>query len=111
MSLSQTVTLTYQEIYILRSFTQFEARIYEQSLIKEILPNLNNSLTVNFPFLNWKEVDTDLTFKEESDRYLITVSKEKSFIMSFSSINAVVRALSILNTTLNRYVNYINISL
>lgn len=109
LSLSQTAILTDQEIYILRSFTQFEARIYEQSLIKDILPSLNNSLTVIFPFLNWKE--GELTLKEESDRYLIAVSKEKSFTISFSSTNAAVRALGIPKTTLNRYVNYINISL
>nr|UEK25968.1 hypothetical protein [Mutinus fleischeri] len=100
-----------QEIYILRSFTQFEARIYEQSLIKEILPSLNNSLEVTFPFLNWKEGDTGLTSNDESDRYLIVIAKDKSFSISFSSTNAAVRTLGIPKTTLNRYVNYINISL
>jgi len=44
--------LTDQEIYILRSFTQFEARIYEQSLITKIKPVLNNTLVITFPFLN-----------------------------------------------------------
>lgn len=52
--------LTDPEIYILRSFTQFEARIYEQSLITHIKPVLNNALFVTFPFLNWREGDTGL---------------------------------------------------
>ena len=38
--------------YILRSFTQFEARIYEQALISYYHPNLNNSNIVVFPFMN-----------------------------------------------------------
>lgn len=50
--------LSDQEIYILRSFTQFEARIYEQSIITTLKPVLNSTLVVTFPFLNWREGDT-----------------------------------------------------
>jgi hypothetical protein len=111
LNLSRMAMLTDQENYILRSFTQFEARIYEQSLIKEILPSLNNSLEVTFPFLNWKIGETGLTSNNESDMYIFAVSKDKSFSISFSSTNAAARSLGIPKTTLNRYVNYTNFPL
>lgn len=41
--------------YILRSFTQFKARIYEQALISHYQPKLNGGKIVVFPFMNWED--------------------------------------------------------
>lgn len=105
--------LSDQEIYILRSFTQFEARIYEQSIITTLKPVLNSTLVVTGyarPFLNWREGDTGLTNKLNNDVYLIAVDKDNSITMNFNSINAAVIGLGIPITTLKRYINYINMS-
>jgi hypothetical protein len=105
--------LSDQEIYILRSFTQFEARIYEQSIITIIKPVLNSTLVVTGyarPFLNWREGETGLTNKLNNDVYLIAVDKANSITINFNSINAAVIGLGIPITTLKRYMNYINMS-
>jgi hypothetical protein len=100
------VYLTDPEMYILRSLTQFEARIYEQSLITKFKPSLNNTNIVTFPFTNWVEGETGLN--DPKDVYVMAKSKDNSLTMNFSSLNAAVTSLGIAKTTLRRYLNYKN---
>jgi hypothetical protein len=44
------IGLELDSLYILRSFTQFEARVYEQALLSHYNPNLITGYTVVFPF-------------------------------------------------------------
>lgn len=45
--------LNLNDLYILRSFTQFELLFLEQSYINMFKPDLNTQTLVNFPFSNW----------------------------------------------------------
>lgn len=44
--------LSLDSLFILRCFTQFTARIYEQALLSHYKPRLNGGYTVVFPFVN-----------------------------------------------------------
>ena len=95
-------------LFILRSFTQFEARIYEQALLTHYIPKLNSSYTVVFPFNSWQK---GAIFK--SDTYKPIVIKPfgdetSDFIMEFSSKNRAAISLGIPKTTFYRYVNLKN---
>lgn len=45
--------LSLNDIYILRSLTQFEIRVIEQALISHFSPKLNSSHSIIFSFINW----------------------------------------------------------
>jgi hypothetical protein len=45
------LVLNLDSLDILRSFTQFEARVYEQAILSHYNPKLNSGYTVVFPFV------------------------------------------------------------
>lgn len=92
-------------LFILRSFTQFEARIYEQALLTYYKPKLNSGYTVVFSFGNWKEGDVINT---DSSIPLIVEASNREFRMKYSSKNRAAVSLGIPKTTLDRFVNLEN---
>ena len=68
--------------YILRSFTQFETRIYEQALISYYLPKLNGGKIVVFPFMNWESHIIQISLGK-IDVPITAVAKDGSFSSFF----------------------------
>lgn len=100
------VELGYNSLYILRSFTQFEARSIEQAFLTKLRPMLNRMYTVNFPFVNWQKDNENYT---DNDSVKLTVeSKDRELNLTFPSKNRAAVSLGIPNTTLNRYINLKN---
>ncbi|GAA5135333.1 hypothetical protein GCM10023339_73170 [Alloalcanivorax gelatiniphagus] len=50
IKLNPEIELSLDSLFILRSFTLFEARVYEQIFLTQLMPKLNGSYTVIFPF-------------------------------------------------------------
>lgn len=101
--------LSLESLFILRSFTQFEARLYEQFFLSHFRPKLNSSYTVIFPFSNWGK-SADLV-KDGSKPIEIRVGDNNQFLMKFSSKNRAAVSLGIPKTTFDRYVNLKNFSI
>ena len=98
--------LDLDSLFILRSFTQFEARIYEQALLTHYIPKLNSSYTVVFPFNSWQK---GAILKSDASKPIVIKRDETSdFIMEFSSKNRAAISLGIPKTTFDRYVNLKN---
>lgn len=93
-------------LFILRAFTQFEARVYEQALLTHYRPKLNSSYTVVFPFSSW---EINATLRPDSSKAIIVKGKENTgFVLEYSSKNRAAISLGIPKTTFDRYVNLEN---
>lgn len=92
-------------LYILRSFTQFEARVFEQALLTHYKSRLNSGLTVIFSFGNWQKGNET---KFDSSIPLTVEGSNREFSMVYSSKNRAAISLDIPKTTLDRYVNLQN---
>lgn len=88
-------------LFILRAFTQFEARIFEQGLITQFSPNLNGSSVVTFPFTGWKKGNI---IKSDSSKSILVKGGDNT-ILNFASRNRAAIALGISKTTFDRYIN------
>lgn len=98
--------LSLESLFILRSFTQFEARLYEQLLLTHFRPKLNSSYTVVFPFNNWEK--SAYMMNDGSKPIEVRVGDNSQFLMKFSSKNRAAVSLGIPKTTLDRYINLKN---
>jgi len=98
--------LSLESLFILRSFTQFEARLYEQILLTQFRPKLNSSYTVVFPFSNWEK--NAYLMNDGSKSIEVRVGDNTEFLMKFSSKNRAAVSLGIPKTTLDRYINLKN---
>jgi hypothetical protein len=98
--------LSLESLFILRSFTQFEARFFEQILLTQFRPKLNSTYTVVFPFNKW-EKSTYLT-KEQYKPIEIRMENSSTILMKFSSKNRAAISLGIPKTTFDRYLNLQN---
>lgn len=96
--------LNLESLFILRSFTQFEARFYEQILLSQFRPKLNSSYTVVFPFSNWEKS----AYLMNDGSKPIEVRAGDNTLMKFSSKNRAALSLGIPKTTLDRYINLKN---
>lgn len=105
LSKNPCVLLNNDSLYILRSFTQFEARVLEQALLSHYIPKLNSNLIVSFPFVNWEK---GAEIKLDGSVALNVESEDRKFSLVYSSKNRAAVALGISNTTLNRYINLQN---
>nr|AVD96792.1 GIY-YIG homing endonuclease [Ophiostoma novo-ulmi subsp. novo-ulmi] len=99
--------LSLESLFILRSFTQFEARLYEQFLLTHLMPSLNSTYTVVFPFSSWE--NSPLT--EDNSKPLEVRAEDNSLIMKFSSKSRAAVSLGIPKTTLGRYINLKNFTI
>jgi hypothetical protein len=96
-------------LFILRSITQFEARLYEQFLLTEFRPQLNSNYTVVFPFSNR---DISAYQKYDSSKPIEVIGGDNSqFLMKFTSKNRAAIALGIPKTSLDRYINLKNFTI
>nr|YP_009072388.1 truncated GIY-YIG endonuclease [Sclerotinia borealis]AHX83030.1 truncated GIY-YIG endonuclease [Sclerotinia borealis] len=95
--------LSLESLFILRSLTQFEARLFEQVLLTQFRPKLNSNYTVVFPYSN-KEISAYIIF-EGSKPLEVRVGDNAEFSMKFSSKNRAAVSLGIPKTTLDRYIN------
>lgn len=91
-----------QDTLILRAFTEYQVRIYEQALFNFYKPKLNGGYLVNFSFLNWQEGASVSTLDG-----LVTEARDQegNIIGSYNSRNAAVTGLGIPRVTLQRYMN------
>jgi hypothetical protein len=91
-----------QDALILRAFTEYQVRIYEQALFNQFKPRLNGGHLVNFSFLNWEPgkfvVMSDGLTTEAWD-------KDGNLIQSFDSRYAAASSLGIPRVSLQRYLN------
>lgn len=91
-----------QDALILRAFTEYQVRIYEQALFNQFKPRLNGGHLVNFSFLNWEPgksvVMSDGLTTEAWD-------KDGNLIQSFDSRYAAASGLGIPRVSLQRYLN------
>lgn len=101
--------LSLESLFILRSLTQFEARLYEQVFFTQFRPKLNSSYTVVFPFSNWEE--SAYLMNDGSKPVEVRVGDNREFLMKFSSKNRAALSLGIPKTTLDRYINLKNFSI
>lgn len=101
--------LSLESLFILRSFTQFEARLYEQLLLTHFRPKLNSSYTVVFPFNNWEK--SAYLMNDGSKPIEVRVGDNSQFLMKFSSKNRAAVSLGIPKTTLDRYINLKNFTI
>lgn len=98
--------LDLESLFILRAFTQFEARVYEQVILTHYRPKLNSSYTVVFPFNNWQRGGN---LKPDSSKPIVVKGNETTgFVMKYSSKNRAAVSLGISKTTFDRYVNLKN---
>jgi hypothetical protein len=93
-------------LFILRSFAQFEARLYEQFFLTQFRPKLNSSYTVIFPFSNFGK-SAYLT-NDGSKPVEVRVGDNTQALMKFSSKNSAAVSLGIPKTTFDRYINLQN---
>jgi len=98
-------SLTDEESYILRSFTQFEARIYEQALLTYYRPLLNISSTIVFQFMNWKPGYVEGFSKGVP---VTVTSEDTGEVYTFTSILQTANFLRVSPSTIRRYLNVIN---
>lgn len=101
--------LSLESLFILRSFTQFEARLYEQFLLTQFRPKLNSNYTVVFPFSD--RVNSDYLIYEGSKPIEVRVGDIPEFLMKFTSKNRAAVSLGIPKTTLDRYINLKNFTI
>jgi hypothetical protein len=103
--------LSLESLFILRSFTQFEGRLYEQFFLTQFRPKLNTNYTVVFPFSN-REKSAHIMY-EGSKPIEVRVgdNTSKQFLMKFSSKNRAAVSLGIPKTTLDRYINLKNFTI
>jgi hypothetical protein len=101
--------LSLESLFILRSFTQFEARLYEQIFLSQFRPKLNSSYTVVFPFSNREK--SAYLMKDGSKPIEVRVGDGTQFLMKFSSKNRAAVSLGIPKTTLERYINLKNFTI
>ena len=95
-------------MFILRSFTQFEARLYEQFLLSHFRPKLNSSYTVVFPFSNTTGA---VLINDGSVPIEVRAKDNTQFLMKFSSKNRAAVSLGIPKTTFDRYINLKNFTI
>jgi cytochrome c oxidase subunit 2 len=99
---SVSISLTDEQAYILRSFTQFEARIFEQALLSYHFPLQGH--TIVFPFMAWHPGYTD----GNTDGVAITAtSVNTGEVYQFSSINQAAVMLGLSRASVMRYLNLI----
>lgn len=98
--------LSLESLFILRSFTQFEARFFEQVLLTHFRPKLNSSYTVVFPFRNWEKSDYLMDYNSKPIE--VRAGDNTEILMKFTSKNRAAISLGIPKTTLDRYVNLKN---
>ena len=101
--------LSLESLFILRSISQFEARLHEQFLLAEFRPKLNSSYTIVFPFSN-REISAYQT-QDSSKPIEVRGGDNTQFLMKFSSKNRAAVSLGIPKTTLERYVNLKNFTI
>lgn len=101
--------LSLESLFILRSFTQFEARLYEQFLLTHFRPRLNSSYSVVFPFSNWGK--SAYLMNDGSKPLEVRVGDNRQFLMKFASKNRAAVSLGIPKTTLDRYINLNNFTI
>ena len=96
-----------ESLSILRSFTQFEARLYEQAFLTHYLPKLNSGFTVLFPFVNLQKSNLP---QLDSSIPLTVKGPNLEILLVYPSKNRAAISLGIPNTTLARYINLENYS-
>ena len=101
--------LSLESLFMLRSITQFEVRLYEQFWLTRSRPELNSNYTVVFPFSNM-EKSAYLTY-DSSKPIEVRVGDNTEFLMKFSSKNRAAVSLGIPKTTLDRYINLKNFTI
>ena len=99
--------LDLDSLFILRAFTQFEARVYEQTLLTKYRPKLNSSYTVVFPFSSWQKGAT-IKSVDSSIPVLVKGNETSEFTMEYSSKNRAAVSLGISKTTFDRHINLKN---
>lgn len=103
--------LSLESLFILRSFTQFEARLMEQILLTEYRPKLNSSYTVIFPFINWEKTAYLINGGSKAVEVRVGDNDNTANLMKFSSKNRAAVSLGIPKTTLDRYINLKNFTI
>lgn len=93
--------LSLESLFILRSFTEFEVRFYEQFLLTQFRPKLNSIYNVVFPFSNWGKSAYPMFERSKPIEVWVGVK----YLMKFSSKNRAAISLGIPKTTLDRYIN------
>lgn len=101
--------LSLESLFILRSISQFEVRLYEQFWLTQFRPKLNSNYVVVFPFSNG-DISTYQTY-DSSKPIEVRVGDNTLFLMKFSSKNRAAVSLGIPKTTLDRYINLKNFTI
>lgn len=101
--------LSLESLFILRSISQFEARLYEQFLLTRYRPKLNSNYIVVFPFSNGEISAYQIS--DNSKPIEVRGGENSQFLMKFSSKNRAAIALGIPKTTLDRYINLKNFTI
>ena len=96
-------------MFILRSITQFEVRLYEQFWLTQFRPKLNSNYVVIFPFSHG-DISTYQTY-DSSKPIEVRAGDNTEFLIKFSSKNRAAVSLGIPKTTLDRYINLKNFTL
>jgi hypothetical protein len=102
--------LSLESLFILRSITQFEVRLYEQFWLTQFRPGLNSNYVVGFPFSNGGDISTYHMY-DSSKPIEVRVGDNTQFLMKFSSKNRAAVSLGIPKTTLERYINLTNFTI
>ena len=101
--------LSLESLFILRSITQFEVRLYEQFWLTQFRPKLNSNYGVGFPFSSG-DISTYHTY-DSSKPIEVRAEENTQFSMKFSSKNRAAVSLGIPKTTLERYINLKNFTI
>ena len=56
MTVNPNYSLTAEKLEMLRALTQFETKLYEQSMINLLQPTLNTSTTITYSFVHWSRL-------------------------------------------------------
>nr|YP_009486102.1 hypothetical protein [Cantharellus lutescens]AWA82226.1 hypothetical protein [Cantharellus lutescens] len=94
--------LNLNDLYILRSFTQFELLFLEQSYINMFKPDLNTHTLVNFPFSNWTSAYSSNIIGSIE---VLVLDENNIPIGEYTSKYQAANALGFSSTTLRRYIN------
>lgn len=94
--------LNLNDLYILRSFTQFELLFLEQSYITMFKPDLNTHTLVNFPFSNWT---SGYSSNSIGSVEVLVLDEDNIPVGEYTSKYLAANALGFSSTTLRRYIN------
>jgi uncharacterized ubiquitin-like protein YukD len=89
--------------YILKSITQFEARVFEQAFICYFKPKINHSVKVLFPFTNWENKNINI-YQQKNSTPVIAFSEE-GIKYEYPSIQNAQYKLGISNRSITRSCN------